>query len=86
VTKGAIGDERFVQLGMSLETHRALRHIAVDRDCSLPKLLKSVINELVASYWSQQPVDNFSGLIPPETANGPEFQEDLMESQGAPGG
>jgi hypothetical protein len=89
MTKRAIGEDRSIYLGLSSETHRALRHICAERDCSIPKLIKTLINDLIATYWPQQPVvDDFSGLIPTEMEmpNGAEMQGDLIERQGAESG
>jgi hypothetical protein len=54
VVKKSAGEDKSVYLGMSSEVHRALRHLAADRDVSVPRLLKNLINEFIATGTSAQ--------------------------------
>jgi hypothetical protein len=71
--KRAAGEDKVIYVGITFETHRALRHLAADRDISVTRLLKSLIHEFVATrYWSPQSV---ADPVATELSNGEEFQD-----------
>jgi hypothetical protein len=90
--KKSAGEEKFINLGMTMETYRALRHLAVDHDLSVTRFLKNVINGLVTTRMSARPsvAGDFPEMIPAEmstngaeTANGPDA---LIVGQGVESG
>jgi hypothetical protein len=76
--KRAAGEDRSVYLGVSFEVHRALRHLAADRDVSVPRLLKIIINEFIATSTSAQQsvAGDLSEMIPTEMSNGEEIRDE----------
>ena len=77
VVKKSAGEERSVDLGLSSDVHRTLRHLAAEHDVSVPRLLKNMINEFIAIRTSaQQSVpEDFPELVPTEMSNGEEIKE-----------
>jgi hypothetical protein len=71
------GEERFITLGMSRETYRDLKHVSVDMDTTIPKLLKKMIADLIATHvWAHQPVvGDLSDLVSTDVPNGAETQD-----------
>lgn len=73
VTKKAAGEDRSVYLGLSADVHRTLRHLAAEYDISVPKLLKHMIAEFIASHQQQQSIPEDSEFVPTtEVSNGEE--------------
>jgi hypothetical protein len=77
VVKRSAGEEGSVYLGLSSDVHRTLRHLAADHDVSVPRLVKNMINEFIATRTSaQQSVPgDFPELVPTEMSNGEEIKE-----------